>query len=105
ADLVPGNAGLRVIAVGGDLHDRARAVLVVPAQAADELLLPAITPQLQLVRLDRCDAKLRRLAGAHALGPGIAVQRIGHEAKVIRLPRLRRHAHALGAEAGLGEGD
>ncbi len=103
ADLVPGHAGLRVIAVGSDLHDGARAVFIVPAQAPHPLLAPAVAPQLQPIRFDRVDAELGPFAGADALGPGVAEQAVGEQAEVIRLSRPRRQTQALAAEAGLGE--
>src|SRR5207244_1907059 len=102
AELVPLHAGLRVIAVGRDLHHGAWPMLVVPAEAAHEFLLPAVTPEFELVLLDGVNAKFRGFAGAHALGPGIPEECVGQQAKLIRLPRLRRHAHALAAETRLG---
>ena len=64
ADLVPRNAGLRVVAVGRDLHHGARAVLVVPAETADELLFPAVAPEFEFVLLDGMNAKFGLFAGA-----------------------------------------
>src|SRR5262249_12696486 len=71
ADAVPGDAGLRVVAVGRDLHGGAGAVLVVPAESADELLVPAVAPQGELVLLDGVDAELALLAGPDTLRPGV----------------------------------
>src|SRR5688572_29818695 len=105
ADLVPADAGLRVIPVGGDLHYRARPMLIVPAEAADEFLFPAVAPQLKLVRLHRMHAKLGAFTRPHAFRPGVAIKRVREQPELVRLPRLRRHAHALASEARLGERD
>ena len=102
AELVPGDAGLRVIAVGRDLHRGPRAMLVKPTQAADELFLETIPPETQVIGLDRVDPELGHLASLDPLGPGIAEQAVREQAKLIRrLARSDLDPHALGAEAGL----
>ena len=105
ADLVPLHAGPGVVAVGGDLHRRARAVLVEPAEAADELRRPPVAPQLQLVRLDRVDAELAGLAAADPLGPGVAEQAVGKEPELVRRRDGHRHPASFGPEAGALQGD
>src|SRR5262249_3312918 len=100
ADLVPLDAGAGVIAVGRDLHGRSRTVLVVPAEAANQFLAPAVTPQRQLVLLDGVDAELALLAGADALRPGVAEQAVGQQTEMVRSRQGQRQADALGAEAG-----
>ena len=60
------------------------AVLVVPTESANELGLPAVPPQFELVRLDRVDAELRRLTAADVLRPGVAEQAVGKQPEVMR---------------------
>src|SRR5207249_12263862 len=98
--VVPAHAGLDEMAVGHSLHGGARAVVVVPADVADELFLEAIAIEQQLVRLDGVDAKLHRVAGAAPLRPGVAEQAVGQEAEMDR-GAAKGDADTLGAEAGL----
>ena len=84
AVLVPGDAGLGVVAVGRDLHRGPRAVLVKPAEAADRLLFRFRTARDSTVGLDRVDPKLGLLAGLDPLGPGVAEQAVGQQAEVMR---------------------
>src|SRR5262249_50582029 len=51
------------------------------------------------------DAKLRFLASAHPLRPGITKQRVGQQAERMRLARARRYPPALRTEAGTIQGD
>src|SRR5207244_3638032 len=79
AECVPLRAGLRVVAVGSDLHCGARAVLVKPADRADQLFLAPVTPHGELVRLGGVDAELRCFARADPLRPGVPQQAVGEE--------------------------
>ena len=102
AELVPLDAGLRVVAVGRDLHRGPRAVLVEPAEAADELLLPAVAPQLELVRLDGVDAELRlpRRRGPTSARRSRAARRTSRR-KWCGVGAGSDHAAELRPEAGL----
>ena len=102
AELVPGDAGLRVITVGRDLHRGPRAMLVKPTQAADLLFLEAVPPETQMIGLDGVDPELGLFARFDPLGPGVAEQAIRKEAELMRrLARSDLQSHALGPEAGL----
>src|SRR5439155_18203366 len=84
AELVPHRACLRVIAVGRDLHRRPRPMFVEPADRPHQLLLPAVPPQLELVRRVAMHAKLARLARADPLRPRVAQQIVLLQAKLLR---------------------
>src|SRR5262249_2904433 len=101
AALFPLDAGLRVVAVGRDLPDGARAVLRRPPPPPHAPLPAALAPPLRPVAPARADADRGLLAGARALGPGVAGQAVGEQAERVRQAGPRRHAHALGAVARL----
>ena len=104
---VPLDAGLRIVSVGRDLHGGPRAVLVKPADLADELLADAISPEAQVIGLDRVNAELGLLACLQPFGPGVAEQTVGEQTKLVGLAQLScdLQLNALGAEAGLLKGD
>src|SRR5262245_51760432 len=105
ADSVPAYSRLRVVAIRRDLHCGARAVLVVPAQAAKELLVQPVAEQLQLVLLDGVNAKLRLFSRADALWPGVAEQPIREQAKVMRDVLRHSQGDTLGTEFRVMQGD
>ena len=105
AVLVPLGAYLSVIAVGGDLHIGARAMLVEGADTADEFLVGAVAPQLEAVFDHGVNAELGALAAFDASGPHIAEQAVGEQAEVIGLVGVGLHLDDLGAVAGAAEDD
>ena len=80
-------------------------MLVEPAQATDQLFLPPVPPQLEVILLDRVDPKLRLLARANALGPGVPQESIRQQPELQRLRGGERHPAALRAKPGLLKDD
>src|SRR5437763_10789815 len=74
--VVPLHAVLDEEAVGQELHTGTRAMIVVPADVANELLVQAIAPQPKLVCFDGMHTELHRLTTTAPLGPGVAKHRI-----------------------------
>src|SRR5712691_2775647 len=83
SNLVPPNPNSSVVAVGRNLHHCPRPVFVVPAQPADEFFVPPVSPQFDLERLDRMNAKFRRFPAAHELRPGVTEQTVGEESEMV----------------------
>ena len=107
AVLVPRDAGLGVVAVGRDLHRGPRAVLVEPAEAADELLLAAVAPEARACTARPNGRGTRPVSpDRDPLGPGVAEQAVGEQPELMRrgvtawISRTR-----LAAEARLLERD
>src|SRR6185503_10020769 len=98
ADAIPLHAGPRVVAVRRDLHGRARAVIVEPAEPLDELLLAPVSPQVERVGLRRMDPRLGRIARADALRPRVAEQPVRQEAEAERTA-VGAHGHARAPRA------
>ena len=106
AVLVPLDAGPGIIAVGRDLHRGPRAMLVEPAEAADELLLDPISPEGELIRFDGMDPELGLLAALDPLGPRITEQAVRQQSEMMGRPaRCHLHPDTLGPVSGLLERD
>src|SRR5262249_16943864 len=84
---------------------RARAVLVEPAEAPDELGRPTVAPQLQVVLLDGVYAELAGLTAADPFGPDVAAQPVGKEPELVRRRDGHRHPASFRPEAGPLQGD
>ncbi len=70
-------------------------MLVVPAEALNEILLPPVAEQFEMVRLDRMNAELSRFARADTARPGVTEKPIGQQAEMIRPVGPRRHVHTF----------
>ena len=102
---VPLDAGPGVVAVGRDLHGRARTVFVVPADVPDVLLLPAVPVQCELVGFHRVHAEFGFITGADPLGPHVAQQAVPQQPELVGPIVARSHADALETEIPTGQGD
>src|SRR5262249_4297960 len=101
--VVPTDAGLDEVRIGQRLHYRAGAVIVEPAQTANEFLAIAVTPQFQFVRGDRVDAELHSVAGPAPLRPGVPEEPIGQQAKLDWLVGCDGDTNAFGAVTGFAQ--
>jgi hypothetical protein len=80
-------------------------MLIEPADGADQLLLPAVPPELQLVSGVAMHAELRRLAALYPLRPGITEQAVHQQAELVRLWRRQGEFDPLASIAVLREHD
>ena len=96
--LVPLHAGLGVITIGGDLHGGPGTVFVEPAQQADQLAFPPVSPEAEAVRFGRVDAKLGAFARLHLAGPDVTEDPIGEQAEVVRLGLGEIESHPFRTE-------
>ena len=76
ATVVELNAGLRVIAVRGDLRRGKRTVFVEPANRANVFLFPTIPPQIEPLGFSRMDAILSLFTSLHPFRPHVTNQTI-----------------------------
>ena len=72
ADAIPLAAELGVVTVGGDLHDGAGCMFVVPAEFTDAFGLPAVAPEFEAIAFHRVDSEFRLFAAADPFGPGVS---------------------------------
>src|SRR5262245_58551034 len=103
AEFVPHYAGLRIVAVRCARRRRPWAMLREPAQRSDELLLPSVEPQVDLVRSVTVDAELALVAAFDPLRPGNPEQIVFQQTEVMRLIGCQINRDAFGAVAVFGE--
>ena len=94
---VPLDSGLRVIAVGSNLHGGSGAMLVVCADPFDELLLRPVSPQFQPIFFDCMHTEFRLFSRLNALGPNVSRKSVAEQPEVIRLVLLDGHIDSFGA--------
>ncbi len=105
AEFVPHDPGLGILAVGGDLHDGARAVFVELAQRADVLFLIAIAVEIELIGFERVHTEFGFLPGFYAFRPGVAEQFVREQAEMMWSVGGEVDLRTLGTETVFLQGD